>query len=358
MTTVYSNTLAGPEDTLAVVEAYAVPVICVGGLIGNTISAIVFLQKSLRENSSSLFLAARSISDNGFLATLLTIWASSYYDLRLGNIPPMCQLLIFLTYVFGCFSIWLVVFVTAENYIRICRPFLVQNMCNTRNAKVSMLILLAVILLTYNFPFWTIGGACIPLRKYYDFIQILVYIDAVLTLIVPAIIMALLMSAIAATTIASCERRRRRSTSSCTNVKSPLMKVTTMLLAVTFSFFLLNIPHHVVRLRLMVLAFVEKNVNTSLSIEIVMQSVSQLLYYLSVSTNVLIYSVFSGKFRKTLRDIFKRKSTNRTITHNVRDVFYPTRRVNISMEEILDKDNNDKYPEEAFPLRRFESSIL
>lgn len=352
LTTVYSNTQSGTHDILALIETYSVPVICIGGLIGNTISAFVFLQKPLRENSSSLFLTARSISDNGFLATLLTIWASSVYDLHIGNFPPMCQMLIFFTYVFGCYSVWLVVFVTAENYIRICRPFLVQRVCNTKIAKISMVILLALVLITYNFPFWTMGERCIPLRKYYSFIQILVYLDTVLTLVIPAIIMICLTSAIAATAIASCKRQRRRSASSITSVKSPLVKVTTMLLAVTLCFSLLNLPHHVVRLRLMVLAFVEKKVDISLSNEIAIQSISQLLYYLSVSTNVLIYLIFSSRFRKTLSSCFMRQNTR--MYAQPKAAVYPMRKSNNALNEIPVKNISD----EMSPLRCYQNSDL
>ncbi|XP_045206809.1 galanin receptor type 2-like [Mercenaria mercenaria] len=359
LSTIYSYTLSEPEDIIAVVEEYAVPIICIFGIIGNTISAFVFLHKVLRGNSSSLFLAARSISDNGFLATLLTIWASSVYGLHLGSVPGLCQALIFFTYFFGCVSVWLVVFVTAENYIRICRPFLVKKMCNTTNAKISMIILLALVLSIYNFPFWTMAEQCTPYRKYYDFIQIMVYIDSVLTLIVPSTIMTGLTSAIVATTIASCKRRSRRmSTCSVTTAESPLTRVTNMLLAVTLTFFILNLPHHAVRFRLMILAFVEKqSVAATLPLEITMQSISHLLYYLSLAINVVIYSIFSSKFRTTIKDFAMRRATRRNIhTRNVIPS-YPMRRADLSLQEFPGKriKNNN---EETFPLRRFQSSIL
>ncbi|XP_045199505.1 sex peptide receptor-like [Mercenaria mercenaria] len=362
LSTIYSYTLSEPDDIIAAVEEYTVPIICIFGIIGNTISAFVFLHKALRDNSSSFFLAARSISDNGFLATLLTIWASSVYGLRLGSVPGLCQALIFFTYFFGCVSVWLVVFVTAENYIRICRPFLVQKMCSTTNAKISVIILLALVLSIYNFPFWTMAEQCIPYRKYYDFIQVMVYIDSVLTLVLPSSIMAVLASAMVATTIASCKRRRKMSTSSMTSVKSPLTKVTTMLLAVTLIFFILNLPHHAVRFRLMILAFVEKqSVAATLPLEITMQSISQLLYYLSLAINVVIYSIFSSKFRTTIKDFVMRRDSRPNIHTRTGIPIYPMRRADLSLQEIPGnriKNNNELLHEETLPLRRFQSSIL
>lgn len=359
-TSVEINYSAESDDLATAVEKYTVPIICTFGLIGNSVSAFVFSRRPLRENSSSLFLVARSISDNGFLATLLVIWAASFYNIQIGCVAGLCQILIFFTYFFGCLSVWLVVLVTAENYIRICRPFLVRKVCNTRNARTTVLILFALVVLVYNFPLWTMKEKCGSYQRYDNFIQIMTYIDSAITLIVPATIMTVLMSAIAITTIAACRRRRRLSSSSMSNVQNPLTKVTTMLLIVTVTFFLLNLPYHAVRFRLMILTFVEEqNLETKLSFEASLQSVSQMLYYLSLAINVVIYAMFSSKFRTVLRDFILRANSNEQSTSK-RIPVYPLQIKKLSLQDLTGSTVSGKtLPiEEMLPLHRSSSTTI
>ncbi|XP_060568509.1 mu-type opioid receptor-like, partial [Ruditapes philippinarum] len=123
------------------IEQYTIPVICIFGLITNTLSSIVFLQKTLRDSSCSIFLAARGFIDNGFLSTLLIVWISQTFNLQLGSLSGSCKVIIFLSYICGFISVWLVVFITFENYIRICKPFVVKRICTTALAKVIVAIL-------------------------------------------------------------------------------------------------------------------------------------------------------------------------------------------------------------------------
>ncbi|XP_053403256.1 FMRFamide peptide receptor frpr-18-like [Mercenaria mercenaria] len=289
---------------ITLVERFAMPVICILGLIGNTLSFIVFLHKSLRQKSCSLYLAARSLSDNGFILILLVVWISTVLDLRLSKVMGICQSIIFLTYVFGCVSVWLVVFVTFENYIRICKPYRVKNFCKTSNAKYAVIFLSVCVLCCYNFPLWTMNKECLPNEKHYGFIKVMVYTDSLLTLVFPTLIMSGLMTHIAITSITSCKFRRRLSSTSVQKKRtSPMTKVTSMLLAVTLIFFILNMPSHVVRLRLMILAFTENKRDITESLDVTLQSVSQLIYYLSLAVNIFVYYCFGNTFRKVF---FKR----------------------------------------------------
>lgn len=281
------------------VEKYTVPVICLLGLISNTLSLAVFLQKSMRTKSCSLFLAARCISDNGFLVTLLIIWTSSVFELQLSRIVGLCQVVIFLTYVFGCQSVWLVVFVTAENYVRVCKPFMVTDVCKPTNAKYAMLVSFICIVACYNFPLWTMTVECMPYAKHMNFINVMVFFDTVVTLIIPTIIMSGLMIVIS---LSLCKRQRRLSAVNSTNkAKSPMTKVTTMLLAVTLMFFVLNMPSHVVRLRLMIIAVIKDHIDVTTPLDLTIRSFSQLMYYVSLAINFSVYYIFGSKFRETLK---------------------------------------------------------
>ncbi|KAL4219898.1 7 transmembrane receptor (rhodopsin) [Mactra antiquata] len=299
-----SRTTPDSYNFMTNVERYAVPMICLFGLVGNTISFIVFLRKTLRSNSCNLFLAARSISDNGFIIILFIIWLSSTFDLKLSHRTGICQIIITLSYVFGCISVWLVVFVTVENYIRVCRPFMVNEICKTTNAKIAVGVLIGFVLCCYHYPLWTTTKRCVPYPKYYNLIQKMVYVDTVLTLVLPTLIMSLLMAAMARSSVSACQRRRRLQFNKIKNTKNPMTKVTTMLLAVTLIFFTLNMPSHVIRLRLMIISISRNSPYVTTSTDLIFQSLSQLLYYTSLAINIIVYFLFGSNFRKTFFGLF------------------------------------------------------
>lgn len=64
-------------------------------------------------------------------------------------------MIIFITYICGFLSVWLVVMVTVENYIRIRHPYSVHLLCTPGKARVVLLVLGLTSIFCYNFPLWT-----------------------------------------------------------------------------------------------------------------------------------------------------------------------------------------------------------
>ncbi|XP_052218296.1 uncharacterized protein LOC127835915 [Dreissena polymorpha] len=76
-------------------------------------------------------------------------WVSSTFELRLSQVKVVCQCIIFLTYVCGCVSVWLCVFITFENFILVQSPFSAKRMCS----KVTkMLFIVSLVFLGLNLP--------------------------------------------------------------------------------------------------------------------------------------------------------------------------------------------------------------
>lgn len=295
-----------PHPITEFLEQYIIPVICVFGILGNTLSSVVFLQKPLRKSSCSIFLTARGFSDNGTLATLLIIWISRTFKLQLGAVEGSCQIIIFLTYVCGCISVWLVVFVTLENYVRICRPFIVNRVCTVTIAQIVVCVLCLIALCIYNFPFWAMNPqACHVHLQHHNIVQVLIYVDTIITLVVPLICIICLITAIVCDLIKSYNRRSRLRAPTATRVKNPMAKVTKMLFAVTISFFCLNLPSHINRLRVMISSLVSEDRQSSgYSLDEAIGQITLMIYYLSLSINVVVYFLFGSRFRKVLRQMF------------------------------------------------------
>ena len=89
-----------------------------------------------------------------------------------------------------------------------------------------------------------------------------------------------------------------------TKSKAHMAQVPKMLLAVSLTFLILNLPSHVIRLRLLIGSFMKGSLYAP-DIEAAIQTLSQLFYYLSLSVNILIYIGFGGNFRKTFKQVFR-----------------------------------------------------
>ncbi|KAH3814425.1 hypothetical protein DPMN_142923 [Dreissena polymorpha] len=288
------------------VQLLIIPILCILGLIGNSVSTGIFMHKSLRNNSCSIFLAVRGLSDNGFLTTLLIIWISRAFRLQLGSTHGACRIIIFLTYVCGFISVWMVVFVTAENYIRICRPFVVNRLCTPKKAKICVAVVGLISVCLYNFPFWAMTpSTCLVYSGLENIIQGLVYTDTVLTLAIPFVCLFLLMTAIVCDLVKSYKRRKHLRAPNARKNRNPMATVTKMLFAVTLSFFVLNLPSHVNRLRLMILPLIGlQSGNEFSSSDQAVEQITLSIYYLSLAFNIVLYIAFGSRFRCVFINVF------------------------------------------------------
>ena len=308
-TDILNENITSPPLTLpfhpitSFLERFTVPVICLFGLITNTLSSVVFLQKPLKDSSCCIYLAVRGFSDNGFLFTLLIIWISQVFNLNLGLLSGSCTIIIFLSYVCGFISVWLVVCVTLENYIRICKPYMVKQVCSKTIAEKVCVILCIISICLYNFPFWATSiDDCLPSQQHYKTVQVFIYADTAITLALPLLCIVYLMSAIICSLIKSFNIRNTRTNVRTKKSEHSLVKVTKMLFAVTVTFFFLNLPSHIYRYVILMNEFVHGNdENDRYSIqEEAIQHITLVMSYLSMSTNIIVYTVFGGKFRHIL----------------------------------------------------------
>jgi hypothetical protein len=92
------------------------------------------------------------MTDNGFLATLLIVWLD-FLDIRIFHSTGLCHIVVFLAYVCSFLSVWCVVCVTIENYVRICHPVFAKLYCTSRTALISICILTFASICIYNMPF-------------------------------------------------------------------------------------------------------------------------------------------------------------------------------------------------------------
>ncbi|BFZ06600.1 hypothetical protein BsWGS_09639 [Bradybaena similaris] len=122
---------------------------------------------SPRKTSSCLYLATRSLAVFGVLISIIIAWSNSLVPLM--NTPGICEITVFLSYICPFISIWMVVTISVENFIRIAQPSRVSELCTPHVAKCVIAAFVVVGVVVYNFPLWTsrvISGKCDVLGDY------------------------------------------------------------------------------------------------------------------------------------------------------------------------------------------------
>ena len=286
---------------------YAYPIMCILGLIGNTMSAFVFLSHSLRKYSCSIFLASRSISDNGVLLASFIAWLD-FVNIRIFHINVICQITVFLAYFCSFLSVWCVVCVTVDNYVRMCHPSVVGIYCKAKYAVMILSVLVTISMCIYHVPFWSIyitkirgTDYCLTKEKYYNVQYILTYIDTALTFIMPLAIILICMSLLIFKAVQSHHRRntnlQRFSTRTWPSSTSHYLKVTKLLFAVSTIFLVLHTPTHIIKMKTVVEALSGDPKEPSVVLR-TLNYIFQVMYCLNFAINFLVYYIFGNNFRQ------------------------------------------------------------
>ena len=177
---------------------YVTPFIIVIGLIGNIISFLVFSMTHLRRLSSSIYLAALSMADTGFLLSLTVVWLS-HVNVPIFQNQIWCQLTVYITHIFNFLSVWFVVSFTAERYIIVYHPLRKDTHCTKRKAKIVISSLIFIALILYCWTVVTSGSVtfhtksyCMALPRYYDVLTVMTSVDTFLAWILPSLIIVVL----------------------------------------------------------------------------------------------------------------------------------------------------------------------
>ena len=323
---------------------HLVPAICCVGIFGNAMSFIILLCTYLRRTSASIYLAALSLADLGFLVAIMLSWAprnGKQLDLYNG----LCQITVYLKYLSYFLSVWYIVSFTTERYIAVHFPLRRSHLCTSKRAKIVVITLAVVGALLYGLVTWSfsiilVDGSgtvvCAPRPQYTHLVSYLHNIDTVITLIVPFCLIAVMNVKIAHKVLQFYRERRsmtavnggtnvgsRHSSSSASgsgvhhsgktmrcnsNVhggSSPRddrqprsqVRVTKMLLVISTAFLVMHLPRHTARLYSFISQMIDANYRPSLNY-MVCTKVFILIYYLNFALNLFLYSVCGRSFRK------------------------------------------------------------
>ena len=308
-----------------------IPFIATVGLIGNSLSLIVFTSRKLKHTSSSNFLASLAVVDNIFLANLLLTWIDGEFYNIMRNIMA-CESIMFVTYVTGFLSVWFIVGFTTERFMAICFPFRWQLVFSTFREKMIVLILILTAVLLYNHSFWTIRNlkqgpryTCIAKREMLDFLHAITWLDTIVTMVVPFILIVF-MNVRVLMAAATCHRNKQALCCPQAQISQGFVttyilprnglryrsqiRVTRTLILVSSTFLVLNLPSHVLRLHNLIFTTVLPDTHFEVSVELYfVQEIANFLYYSTFSCNFILYAMFGRHFQKNLKAILSCSST-------------------------------------------------
>lgn len=93
------------------------------GLIGNTLSALIWFKRRMRRhNSSAIYIAALSVNCIAFLAMYSLNALKFQFDIHLYNLPVLCQAFSTFYFVPQYLTQLLVLAFTVDRYIVVCHP--------------------------------------------------------------------------------------------------------------------------------------------------------------------------------------------------------------------------------------------
>jgi len=283
----------------------------------------------------------------------MVIWLS-WIEVNLLDRQPWCSLIIYFTYVFGFLSVWIVVAFTVERFIVVCFPLRGRHLISSRRALIVIICLTVFALTAYNFAIWTNGvmelgykSVCMPYTKYVKIVTILTNMDTIFTLVIPSITIFALNTAIIVAInkvrkelqnpvfrginsqqmTENCEMQNTRLTDS-PELSSDLhtnrnrrtyqvvsvtrkppsqqersIRSTKILLVVSSVFVVLNLPSHVLRLRMSIQEFTHTRYQPT-SEETAAQQITEVIYYINFAINFVLYSLCGQNFRRGLKAQF------------------------------------------------------
>ncbi|XP_033759915.1 somatostatin receptor type 2-like [Pecten maximus] len=288
-----------------VMTIYVQPVICIAGLAGNIISLLVFLSKDLRKTSSNIYLGGLSACGSLFLIALFLVWLE-VTGFRLVHEPIWCQSIVFVTYVCSFLTVWFVVCITVENYIFTFHLKKATYFCTVSKAKVIVFTVTIIGIAIYLFVMWASGvvivkghNICTESASHPRITEIFTYIDTVVVLVLPSVILVLLIGAILIkhVWITRSDIRTRLS-----KKEKSLVKITRVLLAIGINYVVLSAPSYINKVRFIIMtAFTDiRPTITDRSLN----QIFQIIFYMTFCVNFLFYILWSVNFRRGLKKLF------------------------------------------------------
>lgn len=202
---------------------YYAPLLCTFGILGNSLSLLVFcMDYNYRQQSSSYYLCALALSDSAYLLNYFRIWMINHLEVGLPANNFTCKLETYLFQVIRFTSGYITVTFSLERYIAIQYPFSRPRICTRSNAKKAIAVVASTAMLFFSYT-WLISelvlipvkgencnqtnlttcdnityGICSYPDHYHRISEMVTYVDSVVTVLIPFVLITYFNGRIAA----------------------------------------------------------------------------------------------------------------------------------------------------------------
>lgn len=315
----FDDTIGSDDKALLFVarylSKYGMPIICLFGIIGNSISVLIFLSKDLRKVSSNIYLTVLSATSAVFLLAAFINWLEFVNIKIVHTEQAWCQCIVFVTYVCSFLTVWVVVFITIENYIVTFHLSKATYFCTVFKARVVVVTLTVIAVFLYMFSLWStkIGEfmgtkACMSDSDYEELTGIFTYIDTVVTLVLPTTILIILIAAILVKHVVQSQKSKRcpciQGVRRLSKKEKSLLRITRVLLAISVSYVILSAPFYFNKLKYLILEAIDNLQYVTIRDRLINQ-IFQIIYHTSFCYNFIFYIIWSMNYRRGLRRLFR-----------------------------------------------------
>lgn len=286
------------------------------GIVGNSLSLAVILQRRMRSVSSAVFIACLAVADNiTLLGFLLGMISRSYFPQIVSK--HFCHMYQYLVSTGSMTSAWTVVAMTFERALVVSFPLKAPSWTSRTRAGIAVAVVLIFCMFHSSHIFWTslaIRGVCVYNHQDYGtFLGIYSLYDSFMAFYVPLVVILVLNIVIIA------QMKKARGLQKKMTNKNPATKsegegqnktdsatnqITVMLLSVSICFFLCMTPYAIHQIL--------SNYVFDLNIMPYREyakfyfafQVCMMLWEVNHSINFILYSLTGRKFRAAMLDLF------------------------------------------------------
>lgn len=350
--------------------------IVVVGLFGNAYCIRQLRSSNLRRFVLSWYLLALAMSDSGFILSLSMLLLYNV-GFPLVNLPVVCQLTHYTSYLCSFLSSWYIVALSLERCFAVYTPFRSYTKNSRGRSKVVVVLITSVGLILNSWPLFVFRSnfvetysnnigtitklnesfvlnltetkseyQCDMIESSYDYYKSLSFFDTMISCTLPLSLMVILNLLIIRRIFISKKLRRtltndiylsrsrlkpyQKVNKVCTykTIQMKEKKVTLLLLAIPLVHIILNVPNYLYRLILAFFFPIENNEEKINSTHSTVDMILTFIFYTQYSINFVLYSISNSQRDKTT--VTKRKKHAWTFTVPRRDNNLPLARTNDS----------------------------
>ena len=297
------------------INRYVNAVLLLLGLVGNSLSCLIFLQRVLRSNPCALYFLAASVSNMLFLSTLLSpmldAWNEQFNLINTSSL--LCKLIMFVILMSRTLSLWFITLATIDRYIVSSSDANRRKARNTRTAYYCLLLAGLTSALIWAESIYCFDANLIgtPVQCYTSSHTCQLYNDICLAL-VTVTIPSVLMLIFGFLTIVNIRQSKQSVVPSASGPAAPDGRsrktentLTRMLLTQVFLVVLLNLPQ-AIHIFYLTITFSRAKTPLQRAIDGFIFNMLLLLPFVCSCLSFFLYTLSGSIFRQTLAELLHR----------------------------------------------------